>query len=150
MKPGPELTTSQLGMAAYRLYVQGGISQDEASARVGGDRNQLRRVVQIVRQGGNEKLLADIESGKVTLQEALRLSLKRGPASSHRLTPAQIRTAMQRFMGFDAVSGEFAPELLQQVPAEELDDFDRRLRASRRATEQVINEIRKIKDERSS
>lgn len=60
------------------------------------------------------------------------------------LTVRQVRGAMAKYLGFDVVRDDFTTDLLEQVPRAELLDFMERLVLNRTATENLINEIRKI------
>jgi len=140
-------TICQLRMQAYEIYVAEEISQEAACARAGTGRNNLRRVLEIIRNDPSEELLLQLKAGEISLMQALADSRKNMDIPD-RLSVQQIRTAMERFVGFDSVRAEFTDALLLRVPADELAEFERRLCASRAATWNLINAIRKTNEQR--
>jgi transcriptional regulator with XRE-family HTH domain len=160
-------TPGQLGLKAYDLMQKHpGLSQKQAAELVGVSRSAVSRVQQMHDRGAVPQLVQAVRDGLIPVNTAADLALT--PPRNQRmlmsklrsepvptgfagsLTPAQIRRAMAQFIGFDAVRGEFTADLLAEVPAAELASFEDRLRASRRAIDSLVNDIKKINEQRTS
>lgn len=158
-------TTGQQALKAYALCVAKGITRKEAVAAIGGTSpSAVARAAQMHQNGAVPELFTAVENGSMAIAMAADLSRldpyaqrravsklrTRAPADDRtRLTVAQIRRAMSKFIGFDIVRDEFTTELLEKVPEAELSDFEARLVASRRAMEGLLGDIRRINEQRN-
>lgn len=160
-------TTGQQAMKAYALQLEHPeLSRAGAARAVGGtSKTAVDRVHQMLANGAVPELTDAVTEGLMAVTTAADLSnrppreqrmavsrLRREPVADvtvSSLTPAQVRRAMSRFIGFDAVRDEFTSELLRRVPPDELASFEERLRASRTATENLLREIKRITEQRT-
>jgi hypothetical protein len=160
-------TSGQQALRAYELMQKHPeLTQGAAAEAVGGTtRNAVSRVTQMHINGAVPELVEAVREDLITVSTAADLARRTGreqrmavslrrrepvqQVSVSSLTPAQLRRAMARFVGFDAVRAEFTTELLLRVPADELDSFADRLRASRTATENLLRDIKKITEQRT-
>lgn len=138
-------TSSQRAMAA----AESPMGVVEAARHYGVSAAYVSRAV-VVLAACQPEVIEAVRSGDLTVNAAWR---SRGPVPDDvtpetlpygGLTVRQVRGAMAKYLGFDVIRDDFTTDLLEQVPHVELLDFMERLALSRTATENLINEIRKI------